>query len=75
MVWHGRAPGARLGAGRNGRSGRALKEKGTGEPSPPSPSASGRGVNSQYGPSYRRPERNMNRRGGGPESGERSQGG
>ena len=26
---HGGAPGARLGAGRNGRSGRVLKEKGT----------------------------------------------
>lgn len=42
VAWHGGTPGARLGAGRNGRSGRALKEKGTGTLTP-GPSRPGHG--------------------------------
>jgi hypothetical protein len=55
VAWHGGTPGARLGAGRNGRNGRALKEKGTEGPLPPAPfPRAGEGGNRQPGPSFRR---------------------
>lgn len=71
--WRGMwAPGARLGAGRNGRSGRALKEKGTGESSPKGLFPAWERGEQQVGAFVPPAGEEHEQAGGGPESGERS---